>query len=54
VPLQAGMAELADRGEPIVLGEPKSPAGVALRELARTLSARVAGLSPALPVTAPR
>jgi ATP-binding protein involved in chromosome partitioning len=54
VPLQAGMAELADRGEPIVLGDPASPAGVALRDLARTLSARVAGLSPALPVTAPR
>ena len=54
VPLQAGMAELADRGKPIVVSEPDSPAGVALRDLARTVSARVAGLSPALPLTAPR
>src|SRR5207247_5389220 len=27
LPLQAGMAELADRGEPIVVGPPESPAG---------------------------
>ncbi|HEV2672888.1 MAG TPA: Mrp/NBP35 family ATP-binding protein, partial [Gemmatimonadales bacterium] len=54
VPLQAGMADLADRGKPIVLSEPESPAGVALRDLARTVAARVAGLSPALPITAPR
>ncbi|HWC73215.1 MAG TPA: Mrp/NBP35 family ATP-binding protein [Gemmatimonadales bacterium] len=54
VPLQAGMAELADRGKPIVVSEPESPAGVALRELARTVTARLAGLSPALPITTPR
>jgi ATP-binding protein involved in chromosome partitioning len=54
VPLQAGMAELADRGTPIVLGEPESPAAVALRSLARTVIERVAGLAPALPLTAPR
>ena len=55
VPLQAGMAELADRGEPIVVSQPDSPAGMALRDLARTVIARTAGLSPALPVTgAPR
>jgi ATP-binding protein involved in chromosome partitioning len=54
VPLQAGMAELADRGTPIVLGEPESPAAVALRSLARTVVERVAGLAPALPLTAPR
>lgn len=51
VPLQAGMAELADLGKPIVLSEPDSPAGMALRDLARTVTTRVAGLSPALPVT---
>jgi len=54
VPLQAGMAELADSGKPIVVSEPQSPAGVALRDLARAVTARVAGLSPALPITAPR
>ena len=55
VPLQAGMAELADRGEPIVVSQPDSPAGVALLELARTVAGRVAGLPAALPITgAPR
>jgi len=52
IPLQAGMAELADRGEPIVVSQPESPAGLALRELARTVATRTAGLAPALPVTA--
>jgi len=52
IPLQAGMAELADRGTPIVVGEPDSPAAVALTELARAVTTRVAGLSPALPITA--
>jgi ATP-binding protein involved in chromosome partitioning len=51
VPLQAGMAELADFGKPIVVSEPDSPAGMALRDLARAVTTRVAGLSPALPVT---
>lgn len=54
IPLQAGMAELADRGEPIVIGQPESPAGLALRNLARTVVTRTAGLSPAVPITAPR
>ncbi len=54
IPLQAGMAERADRGEPIVVSEPDSPAGVALRALARTVITRTAGLVPALPITAPR
>src|SRR6266853_1268707 len=52
IPLQAGMAELADRGEPIVVSQPDSPAGIALRELARTVTTRTAGLAPALPITA--
>src|SRR5213080_3346350 len=34
VPLQAGMSDLADTGRPIVVAEPASPAGVALREMA--------------------
>ena len=54
VPLQAGMAELADRGEPIVVSQPDSAAGVALRDLARTVSARTAHLTAAIPITAPR
>jgi ATP-binding protein involved in chromosome partitioning len=51
IPLQAGMAELADRGEPIVVSQPDSPAGLALRDLARTVVARTAALTPALPIT---
>jgi len=55
VPLQAGMAELADRGEPIVVSQPDSPAGAALRDLARTVVARTANLTAAVPITgAPR
>ena len=54
VPLQAGMAERADRGEPIVVSQPESPAGLALRDLARTVSARTAHLTAAVPITAPR
>ena len=55
VPLQAGMAELADQGEPIVVSQPDSPAGLALRDLARTVSARTAHLTAAVPITgAPR
>jgi len=53
VPLQAGLPGLADRGEPIVVAEPESPAGVALAALAQTVAARVAGLPAALPITAP-
>ncbi len=53
IPLQAGMAELADRGEPIVVSQPDSPAGMALRELARTVVTRTADLAPAVPITAP-
>jgi ATP-binding protein involved in chromosome partitioning len=52
IPLQAGMAELADRGEPIVVSQPDSPAGVALRDLARSVVASAERLKPAVPVTA--
>jgi ATP-binding protein involved in chromosome partitioning len=54
IPLQAGMAELADRGRPIVIDQPESPAGIALRELGRTVTARTAGLTPAVPIIVPR
>jgi ATP-binding protein involved in chromosome partitioning len=52
IPLQAGMPGLADRGEPIVVAQPDSPAGIALAELAKTVAARAVGLAPALPITA--
>jgi ATP-binding protein involved in chromosome partitioning len=52
IPLQAGMPQLADRGEPIVVAQPDSPAAQALAEVARTVAARVAGLPAALPITA--
>ena len=55
IPLQAGMPDLADRGEPIVVSQPESPAGIALRDLAHTVALRSVGLVPALPITgAPR
>ena len=52
IPLQAGMPELADRGQPIVVASPESAAGGALTELAKAVAARVAGLPAALPITA--
>ena len=42
VPLQAGMADLADAGTPIVVGSPSSPAAVALAALAARLIERLA------------
>ena len=51
IPLQAGLPDLADRGEPIVVSQPESPAGIALRELARTVVTRTAGLTAALPIS---
>jgi len=42
VPLQAGMADLADTGRPIVVGSPSSPAAVALAGLAARLIERLA------------
>jgi ATP-binding protein involved in chromosome partitioning len=51
IPLQAGMPALADKGEPIVVAQPESPAGIALSDLAKTVAARAAGLVPALPIT---
>ena len=37
IPLQAGLAALADRGAPVVVGAPDSPSGQALREVAATV-----------------
>jgi ATP-binding protein involved in chromosome partitioning len=50
VPLQAGMADLADEGRPIVLAHPESPAGQVLDAIARQAADALAGLEPAPPV----
>jgi ATP-binding protein involved in chromosome partitioning len=54
VPLQSGMPALADRGEPIVVSEPDSPAALALRAVARAVVQQLAGLPAALPITGSR
>jgi len=52
VPLQAGMARLADTGQPIVVAEPSSPAAQALSDIAaRTAELLRATRSGPLPVT---
>lgn len=43
VPLQAGMAALADDGKPVVVAEPDSPAGRALTEVAQQLMSQFSG-----------
>ena len=50
VPLQAGMADLADAGRPIVAAEPSSAAGAALTAVARAVVEQLAGRSPSLPI----
>jgi ATP-binding protein involved in chromosome partitioning len=50
VPLQPGLAERADRGLPIVVSEPKSPAAVALSSVATELERQAAGRSMRLPI----
>lgn len=50
VPLQPGLAQLADGGRPIVVAEPESPAATALREIAESLHEKVGGRSFALPI----
>lgn len=49
IPLQPGMAELADRGQPIVVAEPESPAAVALLAIADGV-AKVGTRSVPLPI----
>jgi ATP-binding protein involved in chromosome partitioning len=39
IPLQAGLARLADNGEPVVVSQPDSPAGQALTDTARQVAA---------------
>ena len=50
VPLQAGMAELADEGKPVVLAAPDSPASKALSEIAQNVIESAGGKSVSLPV----
>ena len=50
IPLQAGMTDLADVCKPIVVGEPKSPASIALQEIVREVRGRIGGKSVSLPI----
>jgi ATP-binding protein involved in chromosome partitioning len=50
VPLQPGLAELADSGRPIVVTAPDSPASLVLRQIAEQLQAKTAGRGAALPI----
>jgi ATP-binding protein involved in chromosome partitioning len=50
VPLQAEMAAMADQGEPVVIAQPDSPAGRALREVAQEVAKRAVGKSISLPI----
>jgi ATP-binding protein involved in chromosome partitioning len=50
VPLQAGLTDAADRGEPIVVAAPTSAAAVILREIAAAVRQRVATEATSLPI----
>lgn len=50
IPLQAGLADLADAGRPIVIAQPESPAGKALSAMAREVAAKVGGKKVRLPI----
>ena len=50
VPLQPGLAELADGGRPIMLAAPDSPAAAALRSAADRVREELGGRSVALPI----
>src|SRR5438552_9269281 len=50
VPLQPGLAELADSGRPVVASHPDSPASLVLRQVAEQLQAKTAGRGAALPI----
>ncbi len=45
VPLDSALRVGGDDGTPVVLGDPQSPAAVALRDIAATLTTRARGLS---------
>jgi ATP-binding protein involved in chromosome partitioning len=50
VPLQPGLAELADAGQPILIASPESPAAASLRDIADQLRQKTAGRGLALPI----
>jgi ATP-binding protein involved in chromosome partitioning len=50
VPLQPGLAELADQGQPALIAQPDSPAAGALRAIAEQLQQKTAGQPAALPI----
>ena len=50
VPLQPGLAELADAGQPVVIARPDSPAALSLRGIADQLRQKTAGRGVALPI----
>jgi ATP-binding protein involved in chromosome partitioning len=50
IPMQAGMADLADRGRPIIAAEPESPAARALTEIATAVAEAAGALRGELPI----
>ena len=50
VPLQPGLAALADEGQPILIAQPDSPAANSLRDIAEQLQRKTAGRTMALPI----
>lgn len=50
IPLQAGMADQADTGKPVVVAAPESPAALALGEIVKQLMERSGGRTIPLPV----
>jgi ATP-binding protein involved in chromosome partitioning len=50
VPLQAGMADLADDGQPVVVAAPDSPAARAFAEIAKGVRAKIGGRGVKLPI----
>jgi ATP-binding protein involved in chromosome partitioning len=50
VPLQPQLAALADKGQPVLVAQPESPAARSLREIAETLQRKTAGRTMALPI----
>jgi ATP-binding protein involved in chromosome partitioning len=50
IPLQPRMAELADRGQPVLVAEPESPAASGLLAIAKEIDATMRGKSVSLPI----
>jgi ATP-binding protein involved in chromosome partitioning len=50
VPLQAGMTQEQDAGKPVVVGQPDSPAGKALAQIAQEVIQRAGGKTIQLPI----